>query len=445
MKTWNQLFIRQGFEMVEVKDRVFDESGESEDNLSFLYECLDRVGVDYSRAGGMVTILDQAVEEAIWLEAVDVPGRGRTESIGSALIIRQFDTYISGLVKEFNRLGLKTIISCDGHRRRRPHIGFVDEETAEMAESLLRTVGMVKVTQHRRNVRIHVEQKELLDICESLHTLKATDLEKGEAWIQRVQFEQRLERLLQIDGVSGSEESIRSFVKEELEPWVDQMKVDHYGNLICRKAFRRGSGPTILLSAHLDTAKEFCEDRRILKDGSTWRSSEGILGADDRAGIAVLVETIKRLHATDFNGTVKVICSVEEEVGLQGAKRVDESFLWDVDAAFVLDRRGNRDIVTSCGGYEPFCDEAFGEWVEQTALAYSHDDWACTDGGSSDARVWASNSIQTVNVSVGYQMEHTDDERLDVDACYETVRVMEGVFAEARSLGRALRGSRRSG
>ncbi|MBA2176198.1 M20/M25/M40 family metallo-hydrolase [Halobacillus locisalis] len=443
MKTWNRLFIRQGFDLPEVKDHVFDTSLESEGNLSFLFTCLEKIGVDYAESGSMITILDAAVDEERWLEAVDVRGRGRTESMGSELIIRQFDTYISGLVKELNRLGLPTIISCDGHDRRTPHIGFVDEETAERAENLIRTAGRVKVMKRRRDVRIFTERGQLLDLCELLHSLEVADLEKGDDWIQRKQFETELERLLQIDGVSGDEDDIRAFVKEELTPWLDQLKVDDYGNLMGRKAFRSGNGPTILLNAHLDTARSFCEGRRIVKEGAIWRSSAGILGADDRAGLAVLLETLKRLHATNFNGTVKILCTVEEEVGLLGARHVDESFLWDVDAAFVLDRRGSGDIVTSCGGYEPFCDEAFGEWVEQTAGQYSHSDWACTTGGSSDARIWASRGVQTVNLSVGYHMEHTDDECLDVDACYETVNVMAGVFAEARVLKSVLRAGAR--
>lgn len=444
MKTWNQLFIRQGFELPEVNHQVFDASEESEENRSFLFTCLEKIGVDYAESGSIITILDAAVDEERWLEAVDVRGRGRTESIGAALTTRQLDTYISGLVKELNRLGFQTIISCDGHGRRTPHIGFIDEETAERAEHLLRTAGNVKTSKRRRDVRIFAEQKQLLDLCDILHSLEVADIKKGDDWIQRKQFETELERLLEIDGVSGEEEDIRAFVKEELTPWVDQIKVDDYGNVMGRKAFRTGHGPTILLNAHLDTARSFCEDRRIVKEGAIWRSSAGILGADDRAGLAVLLETIKRLHATDFNGTVKIICTVEEEVGLVGARHVEESFLWDVDAAFVLDRKGSGDIVTSCGGYEAFCEEAFGEWVEQTAIQYSHGDWACTTGGSSDARIWASRGVQTVNLSVGYQMEHTDDETLDVDACYETVNVMAGVFAEARVLKGVLRAGERN-
>lgn len=58
--------------------------------------------------------------------------------------------------------------------------------------------------------------------------------------------------------------------------------------------------------------------------------------------------------------------TVEEEIGLNGSRNVDEYFLWDVDAAFVCDRRGTNDIVVSFGD-ECFCDEAFGKFIEQIA------------------------------------------------------------------------------
>lgn len=49
-----------------------------------------------------------------------------------------------------------------------------------------------------------------------------------------------------------------------------------------------------------------------------------------------------------------------------GASEVDEHFLWGIDAAFVVDRKGSGDDVTSCRSYIPFCDKRFGTFVEET-------------------------------------------------------------------------------
>src|SRR5690606_110593 len=175
--------------------------------------------------------------------------------------------------------------------------------------------------------------------------------------------------------------------------------------------------------------------RVILKDNGIWSSSEGILGADDRAGVAVILEVAKALqHDTDFSGRVKYIFTVEEEIGLVGARNVAQYFLWDVDAAIVVDRRGTGDIVTSCGGFLPFCDAAYGNWIELQASEAGLTGWKCTAGGSSDTRIWAEHGIQSVNLSVGYNNEHTEDESLDVNACYNTARLVRSVIRNSRSL-----------
>jgi tripeptide aminopeptidase len=117
---------------------------------------------------------------------------------------------------------------------------------------------------------------------------------------------------------------------------------------------------------------------------------------------------------------------------------VDDYFLWGTDAAIVVDRRGKGDIVTSCGGYLPFCDKAYGRFIEEVAKVNGLDEWTCTQGGSSDTRIWAEHGIQSVNLSVGYNYEHTDAESLDIHACYETVQLIQGIFEKGPQLRQVL-------
>jgi putative aminopeptidase FrvX len=222
------------------------------------------------------------------------------------------------------------------------------------------------------------------------------------------------------------------------------MTVDRYGNLLAEKTYKSGHGPTILLSAHLDMVEEMTENRRIVKESGVWSSSEGILGADDRAGVAVLLNIAEALYQSPaFSGKIKFIFTVEEEVGLVGARNVDEYFLWGTDAAIVVDRRGTGDIVTSCGGYIPFCEEAYGRFIEQAAIEAGLSGWKCTQGGSSDTRIWAGHGIQSVNLSVGYNYEHTDAEYLDIQACYGTVQVIQSFLGKGQELRRVLHNIRR--
>lgn len=59
-----------------------------------------------------------------------------------------------------------------------------------------------------------------------------------------------LQELCEASGIPGREERIRAIVRRELEPLVDEIKVDAMGNLI---AIRRGnSDKKLLISAHMD-------------------------------------------------------------------------------------------------------------------------------------------------------------------------------------------------
>ncbi len=59
-----------------------------------------------------------------------------------------------------------------------------------------------------------------------------------------------LRELSEYIGVSGGEQSIREFIKEQIKKDVDEMIEDAYGNLIVRKG--NVTSPRILLTAHMD-------------------------------------------------------------------------------------------------------------------------------------------------------------------------------------------------
>lgn len=58
-----------------------------------------------------------------------------------------------------------------------------------------------------------------------------------------------LSRLTSVNGVSGNEEEIGKVIEEEIRPYVDEVRRDALGNLICVK---KGGGKRIMLAAHMD-------------------------------------------------------------------------------------------------------------------------------------------------------------------------------------------------
>ncbi len=58
-----------------------------------------------------------------------------------------------------------------------------------------------------------------------------------------------LQKLSNANGPSGNEQEVRSIIEHEMRKFVDEVKTDKFGNLICHK---KGKGPRVLLAAHMD-------------------------------------------------------------------------------------------------------------------------------------------------------------------------------------------------
>ena len=97
------------------------------------------------------------------------------------------------------------------------------------------------------------------------------------------------------------------------------------GNLLARIPAPPG-GRTILLCAHLDTVPLDAAVRVEQADGVITNANEAILGADNKAAVAVILGVARRLAAGDTPVGVEILFTTCEELALAGAK------------AFALDR-----------------------------------------------------------------------------------------------------------
>ncbi|MFC7320807.1 M20/M25/M40 family metallo-hydrolase [Halobacillus campisalis] len=100
------------------------------------------------------------------------------------------------------------------------------------------------------------------------------------------------------------------------------------GNLICNLKGTKDEADTIYFTSHMDTVipgngvKPSVKDGYVITDGST------ILGADDKAGIAAILEAIRSLQEQSVeHGDLQFIITVGEESGLVGAKALDSEHL----------------------------------------------------------------------------------------------------------------------
>ena len=454
VKSMDTLLLEQGFIFFQVDKSTLDFSNESELNVKFLKKILNESNWRHEWQGRLLKVEDTLWNETEWLALCAVPGRGRFEMCGyfdeeNSVSLEMLDLYISGLVRQLNRLGCMTIMSCDGDGERRPNIVFATVADTERAALLMAEVGLknrVKIA--RKTLVILKEREELLGFVSLLNGLSESLNSISTEHLEKAVFENIVEELLEMPGSSGHESIIRNHVMKKLAILTDEMMVDDYGNILAEVTFGSSSREpslTIMLNGHLDVVDEIEVGREILKCGSVWTSSSGILGADDRAGVGVILHTLKQLQQMEFRTPVKVkiAFTVEEEVGLCGARAVSSEFLEDVQAAFVVDRRGRGDIVTGTYGTD-FCDELFGAMLALIGnLGDDEDRWEPTLGGSSDTRIWAQQGIQSVNLSVGYQHEHTSREELNLDDAFATANLLKKVFLHLDLLKSALRGIRR--
>jgi len=185
--------------------------------------------------------------------------------------------------------------------------------------------------------------------------------------------------------------------------------VDGAGNL---HIDNRIAGSKTLFIAHVDTVHREVGANKIRKTATHWYADGAPLGADDGAGVAMLMHMI---HA-DVKGYY--IFSQGEECGGIGAKHIathHTDLLAQFDRAIAFDRRGIDSVISHQGmsrcASDVFCEalandlNAFDE-----TLMYSPDD----TGVYTDTAEFTDIIPECTNISVGYYSEHGDQENLDI-------------------------------
>ncbi|MDE3839506.1 hypothetical protein C0966_09070 [Bacillus methanolicus] len=142
--------------------------------------------------------------------------------------------------------------------------------------------------------------------------------------------------LVQIDSETKNEAEIAKVLKNKFtELGVDVYEDDTTaqtghgaGNLICTlKGTKDGVDP-IYFTSHMDTVVPGKGVKPSIKDGYVVTDGTTILGADDKAGLAVMLETVRVLKEQNIpHGMIQFIITVGEESGLVGAKALDSSLV----------------------------------------------------------------------------------------------------------------------
>jgi tripeptide aminopeptidase len=92
----------------------------------------------------------------------------------------------------------------------------------------------------------------------------------------------------------------------------------------------------VLLCAHLDTVPPLAPIEPVLVDGWWENANDGILGADNKAAIAVILALARRIRRDGASVDVELLFTVGEETALAGARAFDASQLTS-DFGYVFD------------------------------------------------------------------------------------------------------------
>ncbi|BCL83496.1 M20/M25/M40 family metallo-hydrolase [Ktedonobacteria bacterium brp13] len=169
---------------------------------------------------------------------------------------------------------------------------------------------------------------------------------------------QTLIDIVRIPSTSGHEEYVRAYLEKQLTALGLPMQVDGQGNLIATmegQGDEGNKGEPLLLCAHMDRVAPGLGHEPVLTDGVLYSDGNTNLGADDAAGITIILEVLRRIIEQQLpHPPLVILFTVQEESGRCGANGFDGE-KWQVKSGFVFDNAFEAGVVISKGAsYESF-------------------------------------------------------------------------------------------
>jgi len=204
---------------------------------------------------------------------------------------------------------------------------------------------------------------------------------------------------------------------------MESLLTDYYGSVLTdgdNYIFAIGKSKTCFV-AHLDTRRKSDLPINITEYLGCIYNSYGVLGADDRAGIFMIIKILEECIVNDYVFPSILITNYEES-GMRGMKKflVDDHFLLaEISLLLALDRTGYSNYVTY--GYKP--TKQLKKYINSYGFNRK------ISKNKNDIFILGEEyGVATVNLSIGYYREHTHFEHLRIGEFLKTlVQVIEMV------------------
>jgi tripeptide aminopeptidase len=147
--------------------------------------------------------------------------------------------------------------------------------------------------------------------------------------------------ILKVNSYYPNEDLVVDILRPKLERAGVELSSDPHRNLL---GYWPGSGAAasaepILLCAHTDTVQPTPVMQPVVRDGAVHTDGSSVLGADDKAAVAAIVEALEAIAAAGLpHPPAEILLTVGEDIGHVGSKAFDVSlvrsrmaFIPDVD------------------------------------------------------------------------------------------------------------------
>lgn len=252
----------------------------------------------------------------------------------------------------------------------------------------------------------------------------ADTIKKNFTQINKQLFINILIELFKVYSTPGKEKNMQDYLNNFFETEVTNFSKinDAKGNiLLSRKS--PGDEKVILLNAHMDAWMDPVTDN-YLANLNYYEKQDAIIspgfgiGCDDKVGIGMILYLAKYT-----NKSMKILFTVEEEIGSHGVHAVDTQFYDDVNFCLTLDRKAYNDIIQVYGGKTMATDYQIGNLIavgKETGLTLE------VAIGSMADTMTISYSVPAVNLSVGYYRAHDRNDHVIVT---EAINILKAVDA----------------
>lgn len=221
--------------------------------------------------------------------------------------------------------------------------------------------------------------------------------------IKQMDIKETFLKLTEITCPHGHEDEIIKRLPDGLN-----LQKDQFGNL-----YRRIGEPTVMFTSHLDTVGTEVKKvtHKISKEGVVTTDGTTVLGADDKAGVTIMLYMI-------HNGVPGLYYFfIGEERGCVGSTKLSNSrspILKGITKAISFDREGYDSIITH-QMFQRTCSEAFAKDLASKFNEYGF--WYVPDetGICTDSVEFVDEIRECTNVSVGYKYHHRMTEEQDLE------------------------------